>query len=114
MYPSQLEFIKHIEDECLFLSKVTKGKTQAAMLDDEILSKALVRSLEIIGEASKKVNEHMRSKYPQIDWKAMAGMRDKLIHDYFGIDYDIVFNAIFSDIPDLLSEIQRVLEIEKE
>lgn len=54
MYPSQLEFIKHIEDECVFLLKVTLGKTQQQILDDEILCKAIERSLEIIGEASKK------------------------------------------------------------
>jgi uncharacterized protein with HEPN domain len=112
MYPSQLEFIKHIEDECVFLLKVTLGKTQQQILDDEILCKAIVRSLEIIGEVSKKVDEQLKTKYPQIDWKSMAGMRDKLIHDYFGIDYDIVLDAIENDIPELHHEIKRLLSIE--
>lgn len=112
MYPSQLEFIKHIEYECVFLLKVTLGKTQQQILDDEILCKAIVRSLEIIGEASKKVDEQLKTKYPQIDWKSMAGMRDKLIHDYFGIDYDIVLDAIANDIPELHHEIKRLLSIE--
>ncbi len=112
MYPSHLEFIKHIEDECVFLLKVILGKTQQQILDDEILCKAIVRSLEIIGEASKKVDEQLKTKYPQIDWKSMAGMRDKLIHDYFGIDYDIVLDAIANDIPELHHEIKRLLSIE--
>lgn len=112
MYPSQLEFIKHIEDECDFLLKVTLGKTQQQILADEILCKAIVRSLEIIGEASKKVDDQLKTKYPQIDWKSMAGMRDKLIHDYFGIDYDIVLDAISNDIPELQHEIKRLLSIE--
>ena len=117
MYPSQLEFIKHIEDECVFLLKVTLGKAQQQILDDEILCKAIVRSLEIIGEASKKVDEQLKTKYPQIDWKSMAGMRDKLIHDYFGIDYDIVLDAIANDIPDLrrfkLADINYAATIEE-
>jgi uncharacterized protein with HEPN domain len=112
MYPSQLEFLKHIEDECVFIIKVSQGKTQGQILDDEILIKALVRSLEIVGEASKKVNDQLKVKYPQVDWKAMAGMRDKLIHDYFGIDYEIVIDAITKDIPELHSEIQRILNLE--
>jgi uncharacterized protein with HEPN domain len=112
MYPSQLEFIKHIEDESAFIIKVTQGKSKAQVLDDEILIKALVRSLEIIGEAAKKVNERIRAKYPQVDWKAMAGMTDKLIHDYFGIDYEIIFDAITSDIPELHLETQRILKLE--
>ena len=112
MYPSQLEFIKHIEDECDFLLKVTLGKTHQQILADEILCKAIVRSLEIIGEASKKVDDQLKTKYPQIDWKSMAGMRDKLIHDYFGIDYDIVLDAISNDIPELQHEIKRLLSIE--
>ena len=114
MYPSQLEFLKHIEDECVFILKVTQGKTQEQILGDEILIKALVRSFEIIGEASKKVNESIKTKYPQIDWKAMSGMRDKLIHDYFGIDYDIVFDAISHEIPELHHEIQRILKLEND
>jgi uncharacterized protein with HEPN domain len=76
------------------------------------MAKALVRSLEIIGEASKKVKDTLKSKYPQTDWKAMAGMRDKLIHDYFGIDYEIVFDAITREIPELYQEIIRIIKIE--
>ena len=57
-------------------------------------------------------DEQLKTKYPQIDWKSMAGMRDKLIHDYFGIDYDIVLDAIANDIPELHHEIKRLLSIE--
>ncbi|MBL7931698.1 MAG: DUF86 domain-containing protein [Bacteroidia bacterium] len=82
------------------------------MFNDETLTKALIRSLEIIGEASKKVDNQLKTKYPHIDWKDMAGMRDKLIHDYFGIDYEIVYDVIAHHIPELHHEIQRVLKIE--
>jgi uncharacterized protein with HEPN domain len=57
---------------------------------DETLKRAFVRSIEVIGEATRNIPIETRQKYPQVDWKAMAGMRDRLIHGYFGIDYDIV------------------------
>ena len=80
---------------------------------DETLSKALVRSLEIIGEATKKIEPDLKQAYPHIDWKDMAQMRDRLIHHYFGIDYEIVYSTITSDIPDLLNELQRIINIEE-
>lgn len=112
MYPSQPEFIKHIQDECTYILKVTASKTKEQILNDETLIRALIRSLEIIGEATKKLSEQLKSRYPQIDWKDMAGMRDKLIHDYFGIDYEIVYDVITNHIPELHHEIQRILKLE--
>lgn len=81
---------------------------------DATLSRALIRSLEIIGEATKRVNDDLKRKHPQIEWKEIAKMRDKLIHHYFGIEYDIVYNTINNDIPELLHELKRILELEKE
>ncbi len=66
-----------------------------------MLCRAVVRSIEIIGEASKKIDEEFKATHIQIEWKKMAGARDKLIHDYFGIDYDIVWDIIQNKIPDL-------------
>ena len=66
-----------------------------------MLCRAVVRSIEIIGEASKKIDEEFKSTHIHIEWKKMAGARDKLIHDYFGIDYDIVWDIIQNKIPDL-------------
>ena len=65
-----------------------------------MLCRAVVRSIEIIGEASKKIDEEFKATHPPIEWKKMAGARDKLIHDYFGIDYDIVWDIIVTKIPD--------------
>ena len=71
-----------------------------------------MRSLEIIGEAAKKVSPEFKQQHPEIEWRAMAGMRDKLIHDYFGIDYDIVWDVVINKLPSLGRGIKTLLESE--
>ncbi len=112
MSPSLLDFLNHILYECSYIVKVSEGKTQDEILNDETLCKAIVRSLEIIGEATKKLPEEIRITHPQINWNDISGMRDVLIHNYFGIDYDIVFHTIQNDIPGLHFELQRIIEME--
>ena len=68
---------------------------------DEVLCRASIRSLEIIGEATKKLSNDFKNEHSQIEWKKIAGTRDKLIHDYYGIDYDIVWDIITSKIMEL-------------
>jgi uncharacterized protein with HEPN domain len=72
---------------------VAKGSVcdQAAFLSDDTLKRAFVRNLEIIGEACKQVTTEFRARYPDAEWRAIAGMRDRLIHSYFGVDYMIVW-----------------------
>ena len=112
MLPSLLDFLRHIEHECDFVLQTAKGKTKEELFGDEILAKALCRSLEIIGEATKKLPVEFTAQHPQIEWGEMAGMRDIIIHNYFGIDYETVWNTIKKDIPDLHHEIKRIIELE--
>ena len=78
------------------------------------VKRAFVRSLEIIGEASKKMSEDVRAMQPDIEWRKVTGMRDRLIHDYFGVDYTIVWDVATTKLPDLRSKFQSLLEaIEK-
>ena len=112
MSPSLLDFLHHISSECSFVIRNIEGKSKEQVLDDEILTRAIVRSLEIIGEATKKLPSDFRIQYPQINWDEMAGMRDVLIHNYFGIDYDLVWNTIVNDIPDLQNELQRIINLQ--
>jgi uncharacterized protein with HEPN domain len=92
-----------------FILQHVEGKSKNEVLSDEVLCRALVRSLEIIGEVAKKIDEEFKSDYPQIEWKKMAGTRDKLIHHYFGIDYDIVYDIVENKIPDMADFLREII-----
>jgi uncharacterized protein with HEPN domain len=93
-----IELIKHIQEETTFILKHIENLTREEYLIDEVFCRASIRSLEIIGEATKKLSNDFKNKHSQIEWKKIAGTRDKLIHDYYGIDYDIVWDILTSKI----------------
>ncbi len=101
MSSPNIELVQHILVETYFILQHTNNKTKSDVINDEVLCRAVVRSLEIIGEASKKLDDEFKSTHNHIEWKKLAGTRDKLIHDYIGIDYDIVWDIIASKIKDL-------------
>ena len=107
-----LEYIRHILDEIKYINGQVQGLDKDEFSRDETLKRAFVRSLEIIGEASKRISAELKQKYSQIDWRAMAGMRDKLIHNYFGIDYDIVWDVVINKVPELHRELEKILKNE--
>ncbi len=107
-----LEYIRHILDETEYLTTQSKGLNKETYLKNETLKRAFVRSIEVIGEASKKVSPDLKNRYPNIEWKAIAGMRDRLIHDYFGVDHDIVWDVIRNKIPDLHNTLLEILKQE--
>jgi uncharacterized protein with HEPN domain len=107
--PSVREYLQHILLETAYLLDSSSVLDQAAFLQDETLKRAYVRSIEVIGEAVKQIPDTFRQKYPAIEWRAMAGMRDRLIHGYFGVDYDIVWDVITNKIPALDTDIKQII-----
>ena len=103
-----LAFIEHI---LLCIEKIqdyTKNLTKKDFNNNELVQDAVIRNIEIIGEAVKKISKELKSQYPNIPWKEMSGMRDKLIHDYFGVDVDVVWRTVNDDIPFLKSLIGTI------
>ena len=106
------EYLSHILDEINYLKSQTAELDKDSFLKAETLQRAFVRSIEIIGEATKNIPNELKQKYSDIEWKAIAGMRDRLIHDYFGIDYDIVWDVVINKIPVLHQEIKKIMKEE--
>jgi len=107
-----IDKINHINTELDYISTKSKGLTHDLFISDETLKRAFVRSLEIIGEAVKTIPKQISDQYRQIEWNKIAGMRDKLIHHYFGVDYDLVWDVLENLIPKLKEIIKLILNKE--
>lgn len=103
------ELLRNIFDEADFILTHTDGKSKEEVSDDPVLSRAIIRSLEVIGEAARKVDPEFKAEHPEIEWRKMAGTRDRLIHDYQGVDYDIVWNIIKEKLPLLKQQVAALL-----
>ena len=104
------DYLRHMLVEADYLIGRSAGLTYEAFAADETLRRAFVRSLEIIGEAAKKVPDDFGTTPPTVEWRAMAGMRDRLIHNYFGVDLELVWDVVQTRIPPLRAEFATMLE----
>ncbi len=105
-------FLKHIRDEIAFLRKQCQGLKFEELIEDDVLQRAVSRSLEIIGEAVKNLSLDFKEKHPEVEWRRIAGLRDKLIHQYFGVDWLIVWDVLTNKLPELENKIRALIEKE--
>lgn len=89
----------------------THGISEKDFYKNHLIQDAVVRNFEIIGEATKQISKSTRDMYPYIEWKKMAGMRDKLIHDYIDVDFTVIWATVQEILPDLKIDIQKILEM---
>jgi uncharacterized protein with HEPN domain len=109
---SPLDYLRHIRDEAHYLAEESARTTKSHFDTNETTKRAFVRSIEIIGEAAKKVPGDLKQRHPHVDWWGMTGMRDKLIHDYFGVDYDIVWDVAARKAAQLERDLETILRVE--
>ena len=102
-------FIEHIKIEIDKIVNSVVGKTKDDFELDENLKDATIRRIEVIGEAVKNIPEEFRIEYPEIEWQVIAGMRDKLIYNYFGRDLEKIWNVVEIEIPKLKKKIERIM-----
>jgi len=107
-----LQYLQDIAEMMSHIQSFTAGMDFDAFTKDTKTNFAVFRALEVIGEAAKQVPEDVRKRHPHIPWKRMAGMRDRLIHGYFGIDFEIVWETASRLIPELAPKLSAVLEAE--
>ena len=103
-------YIKDILQNMRDAEEFIQGLSYGQFVNDKRTFNAVVRSLEVIGEAAKSIPDEIRAKYPMIPWKEMAGMRDKVIHFYFGVDREAVWIAVKDRIPAVRPLIEQILK----
>jgi uncharacterized protein with HEPN domain len=104
--------LEHILDAARRAVQHAKGRKRYDLDKDDLLGLGIVHLLEIIGEAARGISEKMQEKYPEVEWRPMANMRNRLIHEYFDVNNDVVWETITRELPPLIVKIQRILKKE--
>ena len=107
---THVDHLEDIRDAAAKAQQFVDGMTYEAFADDEKTVFAVIRALEIIGEATKRIPESLRGQHPSVPWRAMAGMRDKLIHDYINVNLRIVWTTVQEEVPAVQRNVQNILD----
>lgn len=110
MITDDLAYIDHILDCVRKIYEFSSGLSEEDFTSSELIQDAIIRNIEIIGEASKKISLNTKQIYYEIPWKEIAGMRDKIVHDYMGVDVAVVWKTITEDIPILEKLIKEIIK----
>ena len=103
-------FLQDIQEAIQRIGAYTAKVRYGEFLDDQKTQDAVIRNLEIVGEATKNLSAQVRAAYPDIPWKEMAGVRDRLIHDYFGVNLDIVWQIVTVELPGVGAQIAAIID----
>ncbi len=114
MEKSDFVRLKHMLEAARICLHFGAGKVRIDLETDRMLSFAIIRALEIFGEAASKISNKFQKSHPHIPWRAIVGMRNRLIHAYFDIDYDVVWEAINSEIPNIIPELEKLIPKKQE
>ena len=101
--------VRHILDAAREAVSFSKGRSRADLDTDRKLNLSLVRLLEIIGEAARSLSQEFRQEHPDLPWKSMVGIRDRLIHGYFDINLDVVWETVTEDLPPLIAQLKKIV-----
>ena len=107
---SNAVFLRHMLNELEFLEQETRGLDFGSFMKDERLTRACARSLEIIGEAVKHLDAEFTAQHADVEWKKLAGLRDKIIHHYFGVNWDVVWDVIQTKLPGFKAKVETLLQ----
>lgn len=105
-------YLLDILDSCKRIMQYTDGKTLEAFLSDAACQDAVIRRIEIMGEAARRISDETKTKYPDLPWQEMIGMRNVMIHEYDGLDIHLVWETVSVDVPALAGAIQKTLRLE--
>lgn len=110
---NELFYLEDMYDSMLRIQDYIEDLTYSEFKNNNLVTDAVIRNLEVIGEASKNVSASLKQKYPQLPWRQMYGLRNFVVHEYFGIDYEIVWKIISEALPENRKDLKAIIQSEK-